>query len=286
MAVEEAIGSAIAGIGHIVGGVLGAQSAASNRHMAEAQFDYNAQMQEQMAKNAILFRVQDAKRAGIHPLAALGNPGMNWAPQSIVPPADNSLGEGLSRAGQNFGRAIAATSDRQERQDILQASVVGLQMAKTQAEIDFINARTRSLNLDTPPGVGGMVSGGLRGQNIPIKAARLRPDDPATLIEQDYQWVRTDSGRYYKMPSKQVHEQGEDWSYIPTDWFVRHRAAAIGETHPRGPHPAPPGFYWKYFPETGEYEMTRDNRGIGPGTYPHMREAPDFHSKRGPGYRY
>lgn len=79
-------------------------------------------IQREFAQNSIRWRVEDAKRAGIHPLAALGASGASYSPILSVggdehygrAPADpNSLN--AMRMGQDFSRAIANTSTKEER---------------------------------------------------------------------------------------------------------------------------------------------------------------------------
>jgi len=90
------IGGAVSGVGSIAGGLLSANSqSAANR------FNYDAQ--KEFAQNGIQWRVADAKRAGIHPLFALGGSGVTYSPSA------QTVGDyGLSSAGASMGQAIAS----------------------------------------------------------------------------------------------------------------------------------------------------------------------------------
>lgn len=89
-------------------GIIGGQlSAAQNRQAMRMSAD----LQREFAQNGIQWRVEDAKRAGIHPLAALG-----MMPASATPMVIGDVtGESFQRAGQNIGRAIDAGSSRDDR---------------------------------------------------------------------------------------------------------------------------------------------------------------------------
>ena len=74
-------------------------------------------MQENFAKNSIKWKVQDAKEAGIHPLAALGAQTHSAAPAFVDGNAglQNNTGD-LSSMGQNVSRAIMAGQGKFERE--------------------------------------------------------------------------------------------------------------------------------------------------------------------------
>lgn len=97
----SSIGSSIAGplIGagsSILGGVL------SDRASAK-QAEKDRELQKEFAKQGIQWRVEDARKAGIHPLAALGSSGAQY---QNVSPVTGATGQGLSFAGQEMGQAI------------------------------------------------------------------------------------------------------------------------------------------------------------------------------------
>lgn len=101
----KGIAGALPVIGPIVGGLI---SNRANRRAANDQM----QMQKDFAKHGVRWRVEDAKAAGIHPLAALGMQGMSPSPVF----AADSLGPAISEAGQNLGRAVSAQQTPVERQ--------------------------------------------------------------------------------------------------------------------------------------------------------------------------
>ena len=73
MGLGSAIGSAIGAVGSIAGGLIGANNAQSVAGM-------NYEAQKEFAQNGIRWKVEDAKRAGIHPLYALGASTQGYSP--------------------------------------------------------------------------------------------------------------------------------------------------------------------------------------------------------------
>lgn len=105
--------AAISAGGSLLGGLLGSKS---NDKATAANIDAQ--------KNAVSWRVADAKRAGIHPLAALGVP-----TAGPVATASNALGEGIAGAGQ----AVANYASNREMAD-LQRQQIEANIAKTYAD--------------------------------------------------------------------------------------------------------------------------------------------------------
>ena len=77
------------------------------------QFDANMALQREFAQKGIQWRVADAKKAGIHPLAAMG---ANTASASPVMAGEHQNPyAGLSNMGQNISRAMLATMSREQK---------------------------------------------------------------------------------------------------------------------------------------------------------------------------
>lgn len=117
------IGSAIGAVGSLVGGALNASD-------ASAQME----MQREFAQNGVRWKVEDAKRAGIHPLAALGAQTFSYNP---VMTGDNGVSEAMARMGQGVDRAAHAKAMAEER--ALDAELTRANIRKVNAETDFVN---------------------------------------------------------------------------------------------------------------------------------------------------
>jgi len=140
---DPLLGSAlISGASNILGGLFGQSAADKNRQAQVQQAELNRQTQIDFAKKAIQWKVEDAKSAGIHPLYALGASTQSYSPVSIGSTADNSLGEGLARAGQDISRAVAATADRELR--AIQFKSAQLELEKKGLENDVLRTELAS----------------------------------------------------------------------------------------------------------------------------------------------
>lgn len=77
------------------------------------------QFQKDLAKKQMQWRVEDAKAAGLHPLAVLGLSPSSFSPVSAGSPTAALDTSSLSGLGQNIDRAIMAGKNSQERQEAI-----------------------------------------------------------------------------------------------------------------------------------------------------------------------
>lgn len=121
-------GSLVSGGFSLLGGSLGNRAAKRARRQDIA-------LQKEFAQHGVQWRVEDAKAAGIHPLAALGMQGVPYSPVGF----QDSLGSALAEAGQSIGGAVSRTMTAgQKAQQLL-----GLRLV--QSQIDETDMRTRLL---------------------------------------------------------------------------------------------------------------------------------------------
>lgn len=102
---KDIAGSLIGGGSDLLGGFL-------DRSASKDLASRNYRDQKEFAQYGVRWRVDDAKAAGIAPLAALG---ANLHQYSPVTTGSSGLGGAVSRAGQNIGRAVAAAMTPEER---------------------------------------------------------------------------------------------------------------------------------------------------------------------------
>lgn len=152
------IGGAISALGSLFGG---RQSNKANDRIARRQ----EALQKEFAQHGIRWKVEDAKAAGLHPLFALGSQPAQYSPVAI----QDSMGPAISDAGQHIGRAVAATSTREERQ--LQSLAIQeaiSRIGETDARRDYyLSEAARNAQFQAPgiphenahPQFGGVVSG-------------------------------------------------------------------------------------------------------------------------------
>lgn len=126
----------------LTGGII---SDLMNKDIVEDQMNFQREAQ----KNAISWRVEDAKRAGIHPLYALGA----QAPTSFPVAFDSRVGEGLRDMGQNLGTAVHRVLDRESREKHqLDLALGAKQMEESDARREmYLSEAARNWQQMNPP---------------------------------------------------------------------------------------------------------------------------------------
>ena len=161
--------SILSAIGGLLGGIF-------SRNDAKKQQQRLMDWQEHMAKNQIRFRVEDAKAAGVHPVAALG--------ASVSSPSPVAVGmPDFSDIGQNIGRAADAVMTADDKKDDFTKAYQGLQLERAQLENDVLrlnlaNSAARTVSqVGNPPTLGtiqhGLQQGESRDANKPNEQLKL-----------------------------------------------------------------------------------------------------------------
>lgn len=137
-------------IGAIAGAALGG---AASMYLNKRANEQNYNMAKEFAQNGIRWRVEDAKRAGIHPLAALGMSGAAGAPTFV---GDTGMPNALVSMGQSISKKMQDQLTPEEKE----LNILNLRMAKSKlAEQDMRNVLLGQEVLEmqkkaTAPGVG------------------------------------------------------------------------------------------------------------------------------------
>lgn len=158
----------LGGIGGIVGGIL-------NNTAADNAADQAWDRQKKMLTNQVQWRVQDAIKAGIHPLAALGVNPASGPPMANIAGGDFSAP--LSQMGQDIGRAAEAYAAPEDK---AAARMTQLSLERGQLENDLLRTqiasqRVRLVQQSTPGGMPG-------GSTLPIAGTGgLTPKDDARI---------------------------------------------------------------------------------------------------------
>lgn len=124
---------------------------------AEKAADANYAIQKEFAKNGIRWRVEDAQRAGIHPLYALGAQTTPGSPVMVDGGSNsNPIGESLAEAGSGIARAMAAGKTSLERlqEQMLTAQIKGQEIDNAKAASDLALSSGAGIG---PPGPMGNV---------------------------------------------------------------------------------------------------------------------------------
>lgn len=160
------VAATIGATGSLAGGLLGNWLSTKNQKNRD---EYNVQQQERFARNSIQWRVEDAKKAGIHPLVALGAQGASYQPV-LDTSNDGGLGASVSNAAEYIsqGMANSKTDPVTKQAQTLELKRMELENQKLEAEINAMG--------QSPYGLLGNGEA-KRGSNLPgIKQARKGAD--------------------------------------------------------------------------------------------------------------
>lgn len=133
----------------ILGGLLGDRA---DKKQATAAAQANYDMQKEFATHGIRWKVEDAKKAGVHPLAALGVPGFNPSPSYV---GGTGSDYGMRGIGQDISRAISASQTWEEKEfrkvqlEVEKEKLKGLQI-QNKKEMESINLPGRTPVLGLP----------------------------------------------------------------------------------------------------------------------------------------
>lgn len=161
-----ALAAGIGATSSLLSGVL------SNWGKSDDNFGKMKDLQLAFAQNALRWRVEDAKRAGIHPLAALGANVHSFAPQYIGGRQKTDYGVGA--AGQDIARAVRQikTAEEKKLEDFamkLAELKVGEQELRNEGmKQDLLERRLNNQNeISIPSKKGNYLKGlGIIGQGI------------------------------------------------------------------------------------------------------------------------
>lgn len=132
----------------------------SSEHQAQIQREFelgrearNAASQKEFAQHGIQWRVEDAKRAGLHPLFALAGGGAAFSPSGgSVPIQIDGMGDDIAKAGQSLGRAVTAAADTDARTEMeARLRLINAQADKADAEAALARSEAARRGQVGPP---------------------------------------------------------------------------------------------------------------------------------------
>lgn len=231
MAWGAAIGSIVQAGADIWAGSMAArkQKAANNVAIWNAQQD--RALQKEFAQSGIQWKVEDAKKAGIHPIYGLGAQTASYTPVNVAFTPETGLADGISRAGQSVGRAIEAGMAPRTKNDHFIEASQKLTLQKMGLENELLASQIRTINQPgTPPGIPRATQRNLldgQGNTADISERPLErtvsPSGSPHLepgAVSDVGWARTSTGAV-PVPSKDVKERIEDNIFQEVSHFVR-----------------------------------------------------------------
>jgi len=237
--------------------------------LADSFFDaqsakQNIKLQKQFAQEGIQWKVADAKKAGIHPLYALGAQTHSFAPVQTG-------GGNFSQMGQSVGRAIDAYRDRGERLDGFTKASQSLQLDSLKLDNDIKKAQLASLTATlnqagTPPPVPSAGQrylvpgqGSTAGPLVDRQPTKVTIPDPSRPHNEagaspEVGWNKTATGWAPGRSEKFAQSAEDDWA-AGVGWNIRNRLVpmmSIKDTRP--PFNAGKGRMWEWNPWLQEYQ--------------------------------
>lgn len=246
----------------------------------------NLDFQKDAAQKAIQWRVKDAQAAGIHPLYAMGNPGVGGSPVS------NDAGVFASQMGQDLGRAAASMMTRKERQRAAataatrEAIQFDQDTQRRELENQYLRAQIAKLSNDqVPPAAPDGAGLGVQDSGAPVGAVTPRPSQPIVGSRDsaarqpgaitDVQFFRRMDGGIGITYSEEMKDRAEDDLVEQGLWMWRNRGLPFisGRAPPVGPStrdfPLPGRLMWRwdgsrqaYFPYNPATNRWADGRRI------------------------
>ena len=236
------LGSIVSAVGSIAGGILGANSAQNVAGM-------NYEAQKEFAQNGIRWKVEDAKRAGIHPLYALGASTQGYSPSGGYT-GDYGISDAAAHFGQGFERAQQAKMTKEERdkqdvrdaiQDMAALEDLNQKRRLNDAQIRLANSEIfRNFALSTnalrktglPPAMPGGLGGVIAGQGNSYATGQTTPEISSVVTSEkgtpsvqagsppDVRFYRTLSGGRAPLPTEDAGDAmdaalgaGLQWSF-------------------------------------------------------------------------
>lgn len=214
-------------IGALAGGLLGAGgsiaggliSAEANRRNVREQL----RLSEDMARQGITWRVEDAKRAGLHPLFALGfNPGTH-----IPTVIGDTVGPAIAEAGQSLGSAFSRMSTDDDKR------TVELQNRLLESQIGESDARRMAIYSDIANrGQAAQVGGLGLSREVPGL-----PEGQVPAVPDDWSagWYQTEAPR--RMSASMTDPAGEPgvspaWEMVQYPGFKMMMPSGRGQESP------------------------------------------------------
>lgn len=216
-----------AGIGALGGALSVSSSNRAAREMAQMQAD----LQREFAQNAIQWKVDDAKKAGLHPLAALGISTASYSPvtSSYTSPF-SGISDMAQSLGQNIDRARMAGMDRDQRREAsalsLRQTALSLRNQELQNDIletELASRRARLSQQLTPaaPPLRPLQKGVVDGQDGTVPGTPSSVPPPSVAADgQDGFGTGPHAVRMWKMPDgtawpMPAEEIGELYEGVP-----------------------------------------------------------------------
>lgn len=277
------LGSIVSAVGSIAGGILGANSAQNVAGM-------NYEAQKEFAQNGIRWKVEDAKRAGIHPLYALGASTQGYSPSGGYT-GDYGISDAAAHFGQGYERAQQAkmTKEERDKQDVRDAiqdmaaledlnqkrrlNDAQIRLANSEIFRNFALSTNALRNTGLPPAMPGGLGGVIAGQGNSYATGQTTPEISSVVTSEkgtpsvqagsppDVRFYRTLSGGRAPLPTEDAGDAMDAALGAGLQWSFRNNLVPwLANFFPiNDPHRLP-GEYYDLL--TGEYRKKDSKRSF------------------------
>jgi len=235
----------------MLGALVSAGSSLLGGFMASKQADKADRRQIEFAKNGIRWKVEDAKRAGVHPIYALGANTVSYSP--------TQAGDmGIAQAGQDIGRAIDTSLSQPERNSRIAQRSAELQLQNMELQNTKLASEIRLTNQAGSPPSPITENPIIPGQGVTDHKASIQ-----TSTEVGVPWVEATPTPYMKwswtpygeiapLPAKEVQEAIESNIFSKLAYGANaHMMPMLGQGVPPSNKHLPPGAtHFKFNPVT------------------------------------
>lgn len=157
---------------------------------AERDKELDREYQERFARSGVQWRAEDALKAGIHPLYALGAnvPTYSGSPISVGSPSlsvDTSMGSAVASMGQDISRGINATRSASARDEAFTKTAQALSLQKMGLENDLLASQIKRLQVNSNPPFPGVASGPGGANELMVAGNKIKTD-PSTSDMQKF----------------------------------------------------------------------------------------------------
>lgn len=270
MAVDPFFGSVLGAVGNLVGGIFGNEAQRKANETAQEHAVHQQNLQQEAMMKGVTWKARDVmqayKETGIHPLQLLGTSGPSYSPVALTQMGGSPVGESIGRAGQNISSGIHANADRALRSQALMMQEVmmnhamergGLENELLRTQIASEQMRMRQVG---SPGMPNITPGSSpKGKGVSDSQGVTSGIGVEKQIIPDLTVMKTPSGGYVIVPSKEAKDRMEDMAGLDLQWFVRNVLQPLwsteqGEAIAQNVLPYQgPLYRYKYNPALGEW---------------------------------
>ncbi len=232
MGLFSSIGKVVGGVVNGVTGLLGVKGQKDANSQANALAREQLEYQKELHKNQIQWKVEDAKKAGLHPLAGLGVSPSSFSPVSgasygVNYSGLNGIGDTLSDMGQDIDRSILQAKTKEEQKDALRLQnqsialdLRGKDLNNQILEAELASRRARLAQMMGPP---TPASSGLPAARyaIPGQSESRMPDKKGNIPAGSsmFQFMESsEPGVFTVQPGNDWAQLFEDKGMVPELW--------------------------------------------------------------------